>query len=187
MSLIDVNQMPGADQPSIPSAEVEYTSYVDYFGFDDTRKYYLPDGRQYIEFKALTEGQRARYEAQTSRDIRFNRRTDDAAIRMDAAADRRALIQASVVGWHMVRNVGTKEQPRWEPVAFSNNGTPGDTLSQWLDKANPRFVNELVAEIRKANEWMTEDMSVEMIDEEIKRLQELRAQAEEREARQKNS
>jgi hypothetical protein len=34
---------------------------------------------------------------------------------------------------------------------------------------------------------MTEDMTVEMIDEEIKRLQELRAQAEEREARQKNS
>lgn len=182
MSLIDLSPTESIPDGQ-PGAEVEYASYVDYFGFDETHKYTLPDGRQYIEFKALTEGQRARYESATSRDIRFNRRTDDAAIKMDAASDRRALIEASVVGWNMwrVRN----DQP--EPVAFSNNGTPGCSLNQWLNGANPRFVNELVAAIRKANGWMSEDMSSEMIREEIARLQELLAQAEEREARTKNS
>lgn len=181
MSLINLDEHQNIPDGQ-PGAEVEYASYVDYFGFDETHKYKLPDGKQYIEFKALTEGQRARYESSTSRDIRFNRRTDDAAIKMDAAADRKALIEASVIGWNMWRV--RDGQP--EPVAFST-GTPGSTLSQWLNGANPRLVNELVAAIRKANDWMSEDMSSEMIREEIARLQELLAQAEEREARTKNS
>lgn len=181
MSLIDLS----ADTiPDVqPGNEVEPVVYVDYFGFDETRKYMLPDGKQYIEFKALTEGQRARYESATSRDIRFNRRTDDAAIRMDAAADRKALIEASVVGWNMWRVVNGQPQP----VAFSNNGTPGCSLNQWLNGANPRLVNELIAMIRSANDWMVEDMTPEMIREEIVRLQEMLVQAEEREAKVKNS
>lgn len=182
MSLIDLDGTPGVQDHTAPPNEVEYVSYVDYFGFDQTNKYYLDD-RTFIEFKALTEGQRARYEAATSRDIRFNRRTDDAAIKMDAAADRRALIEASVVGWNLMR---PNSRGTWELVPFSS-GNPGSTLSQWLDKANPKYVNGLVAEIRKANDWMSEDMSSEVIREEIVRLQELLVQAEEREARQKNS
>lgn len=182
MSLIDLTNDAASTPAGQPGAEVEYVSYVDYFGFDETHKHYMPDGKQYIEFKALTEGARARYEAMTSRDIRFNRRTDDASIRMDAATDRLALIEASVVGWNLWRVV--EGQP--QPVAFSA-GTPGSALSQWIKGANPRLVNDLVAAIRKANDWMTEDMTSEMIREEIVRLQEMLAQAEEREARQKNS
>jgi hypothetical protein len=180
VSLIDLDGQP--DAPSIPSADVEYASYVDYFGFDETKKYYL-DARFYIEFKPMTEGQRAKYESATSRDIRFNRRTDDAAIKMDAPSDRRALIEASVIGWNLMR---PNANGTWEPITFSK-GTGGSTLSLWLDKTNPKFVNGLVAEIRKSNEWMTEDMTSEMIREEIGRLQEMLVQTEEREARQKNS
>lgn len=182
MSLIDLSQ-PDVEMPlGQPGAAVEYVSYVDYFGFDETHKHYLPDGKQYIEFKAMTEGQRAKYEAMTSRDIRFNRKTDDAAIRMDAASDRRALIEASVVGWNLWKVVNGEPQP----VAFSS-GSGGSTLSQWIQGANPRLVNDLVAAIRNANDWMTEDMTSAMIREEIVRLQEMLVQAEEREARQKNS
>lgn len=181
MSLIDLSPTEVIPEGQ-PGSQVEYASYVDYFGFDETHKYMLPDGKQYIEFKALTEGQRARYESSTSRDIRFNRRTDDAAIKMDAAADRRALIEASVVGWNLWRVVNGQPQP----VAFSS-GSPGSMLSQWLNGANPRLVNELVTAIRKANDWMSEDMTSEMIREEIANLEQLLKDTEEREARAKNS
>lgn len=184
MSLVDL-PMPESETPP-PVEDLAYDGYVDYFGFDDTERYFLPDGRQYIEFKPLTEGGRAKYEAATSRDIRFNRRTDDAAIKMDAGAERRALIEASVVGWSVARVRTIGNEKRWEPVPFSK-GSPGSTLSQWLDQTNPRLVNELVREIRRANSWMAEDMTSEMIREEIKRLEEMLQQAEEREAKAKNS
>jgi hypothetical protein len=165
----------------LPEDDV-FAGYVDYYGFDEVCRYYLPDGKQYIEFKPMTEGGRAKYEAKTSRDVRFNRKTDDAAVRMNPADDRHALIVESVTGWHMVRRIND----RWQPVAFSK-GSKGAELEKWLDVANPKIVNELIDEIRKANPWMTDDMTVEMIDEEIARLQEMRTQVAEREAAGKSS
>lgn len=158
-----------------------FYGYEDYFGFDETLKYVLPDGKQYIEFKPLTEGGRVKYESQTSRDVKFNRRTDDAAIRMNPGEDRHALITESVTGWHIVQRVNGKVQP----VAFSTGR--GGTFSQWLQKANPKIVNELFEEIRKANGWMVDEMTVEAIDEELKRLQDLRAIVLEREMTGKSS
>ena len=160
-----------------------FEGYVDYFGFDDEKMFWLPDGKQWISFRALNEGARAKYEATTSRDIKFNRRTDDAAIKMDAASDRHSLIKSSVTGWNFVRRnrVGVLE-----PVPFSI-GSPGATFEQWLDKANPKIINDLTDAIRKANPWMTEEMTVEMIDEELKRLMALREEIIERDAAKKSS
>jgi hypothetical protein len=181
VALTDIEDQPGVVS-HIGDAMDPFDGYEDYFGFDQEIKYVFPDGKQYIVFKPLTEGQRAKYEAITSRDIKFNRRTDDAAIHVNTAEDRHALINASVTGWHIVRKTGN----RFEPVAFSKD-SKGSTLEQWLNKANPRLVNELVDAIRKANPWMTEDMTVEMIDDEIRRLQELRATVAENEAKGKSS
>jgi glucan phosphorylase len=186
MPLHELDEAPVARGQEVQGEFLEediYAGYQDYFGFDDTFKYFLPDGKQYIEFRAMNEGQRAKYEKKTSRDIRFNRRTDDAAIKVDAAEDRHALIIESVIGWHMVRK---NKAGKWEPVPFSV-GTPGAEFEKWLQKANPQLVNDLYGAITRANPWMSAEMSVEMIDEEITKLEQLRTDAVERQAKEKDS
>lgn len=171
-----------------PVEDVDQSGYVDYFGFDDNKIFTLPDGKQWIEFKPLNEGQRAKYEQSTSRDVTFNRRSDNAAIKIDQGSDRHALIMASVTGWNVVR----RQNGTWVQVPFDarlENGhpKPGGQFDQWMNSADPKIVSDLHAAIRKANPWMTEDMTVEMIDEEILRLQELRVEVAEREAAGKSS
>jgi glucan phosphorylase len=183
-----LTEVPG-QLPSLPGTEVVeddenvYSGYADYFGFDESFNFMMPDGKQFISFKAMNEGDRAKYEAKTSRDVKFNRRTDDAAISMNAAADRHELIQTSVTGWNFVRR---NARGKIEPVPFSNSG-PGGTFNQWLSKANPKIVSDLANAIRKANPWMTDEMDVEQVDEEMKRLQELRQELVERDAAKKSS
>lgn len=167
MSVHDISLDPVAGDGSVELDE--FAGFTDYFGFDETDKYTLPDGKQYITFKKLNEGARQQYEKQTQNDVNFNRRTDDARIRLDVSAQRTALIELSVTGWYMFR----KENDKWKPVPFST-GTPGSELSKWIRSADPKIVNDLYTAIRKANAFLNEDMTVEMIDEEIARLQEMR-------------
>jgi hypothetical protein len=171
--MIDGEGLPLADPRMLQ--DDAFGGYEDYFGFDETKQYFLPDGKQYIEYKPLNEGARVRFEAQTSRDVKFNRRTEDAAIKMNPGEDRHALIIASVTGWHMVQRNGD----RWQPVAFTSGR--GGTFEQWLAKANPKIINGLYEAIRKANGWMIDEMTVDAIDEELKRLNDLRAIVLERE------
>lgn len=153
---------------------VDEPAYEDYFGFDESRVWYFPDNVQFIEFKLMDEGARAKYQKATSRDIRLFRQTGDASVKMDAAAEREVLLFNSVVGWNLIRN--------GRPVDFGQSPpTAGSPFGQWLAHANPKFVNDLEREIRKANSWMNAEMTVEAIDEEIQNLQELRAEAVKRE------
>ena len=186
MAVFETDQLgvtPGALGESMHSSD-EYAGYVDYFGFEEELKYYLPDGKQWIAFRTLNEGERVKYESKTSRDIKFNRRTDDAAIRVNTAEDRHALLMQSVTNWFMVRrNPGNGN---WEPVAFSK-GSQHAAFDKWLKVADPRIINDLHQAIVRANPWMTADMTVAMIDEEMKRLEEMRRDLVEREAAEKNS
>jgi hypothetical protein len=170
-------------QPSNTGEDFEesFSGYEDYFGFDDRKKFMLPDGKQYIEFKPLNEGERVKYESKTSRDVKFNRRTDDAAIQMNPGEDRHALITSSVTGWLMMQRTSNG----WQPVAFSQGR--GGTFEQWLAKADPKIVNDLFEAIRKANGWMIDEMTIEAIDEELKRLEDLRKIVLEREMTGKSS
>lgn len=180
MPLTDIDD-PQLPLGVVPVAQVEadpYEGYQDYYGFDETHDFFLPDGKQHITFRPMTEGDRARYEAQTSRDVKFNRRTDDAAIRMNPAEDRHALIVASVTGWHLVRR---NRHGKFEPVPFSK-GSNGAELEKWIAATNPRIINDLVDAIRSKNPWMTENMTVEAIDQEMDKLRELREEALAREA-----
>lgn len=185
----DQQQQPGQLLGQVPSnAEPgDDSGYQDYFGFSEELRYVLPDGLQWISFARMNEGQRAKYEARTSRDIKFNRRTDDAAIRINASEDRHAVIRESVTGWHMMRR--NRSNQRLEPVAFDSNGniTEGGPFMQWLRQADPVIVNDLYLAIQRANPWMNSEMTVEMIDEEIARLEKVRKDTAEREAAQKNS
>lgn len=146
--------------------------YADYWGFDEKLKWFFPDGKQYIEFQLMDEGKRARFQKLTNRDISIKRSTGDASIKADPAEERKALLEQSVVDWHVFRGN--------QPVPFSI-GSGGSTFNQWLDHANPKLIDDLEFEIRKNNPWLQADMTLEDIDKEIDRLKELRKQTEERE------
>ena len=153
----------------IPEEQV----FEDYWGFDDTNLWYFPDGKQYIQYKVMTEGDKAKFQRATNRDITLSRTSGDAKIKADPASERWALLEASVVGWNVYRNN--------QPVPFSI-GSPGANFEQWLDKANPKLVEDLEFAIRKANPWLQADMSVEDIDREMDRLRELRDEVQKRDA-----
>ncbi len=173
-----INAEPSAADDTGSGSEV----YENYFGFETTEKYMLPDGKQWIAFKPMNEGDRAKYEAKTQKDVTVNRNTNDAKISLNAAADRHALIKQSVCDWHMVQRTPSGE---WISVGFSQG--EGGSFAQWLVRANPKIVNELHLAIQKANSWMMADMTAEAIREEIKRLEGLLVETERREALQKNS
>lgn len=150
----------GADMP-----------YEDYFGFDEADRWYFPDKRQYIEFQRMNEGARAKFQKMTTRDITVVRNTGDARLKVDPATERHELLVQSVTGWFLFRN--------GQPVPFSK-GSPGANFEQWLDKADPRLVDDLEQAVRRANPWLGADMTLEDIDKEMDRLRELREQVEEK-------
>lgn len=166
----------GTQQPGTGTQE-ESVVYEDYYGFEDTKQWFFPDKKQYIEFKRMNEGERAKFQKMTTRDVTVVRGSGDAKVRVDPATERHELIVQSVVGWHLVRR---NSRNQFEPVAFSK-GSPGAELEKWLQVANPVLVDELEREIRKANPWLTSEMSVEDIDKEMDRLRELREEVEQRE------
>lgn len=146
--------------------------YEDYFGFEETKVWYFPDKRQYITYQVMNEGQKAKFQKKTNRDITLRRTTGDASVKVDPAEERHALLEASVTGWHVFRN--------GQPVPFSS-GTPGSNFNQWLQNANPKLVESLEFDIRLANPWLQGDMTIEDIDKEMDRLRDLREQTVKRE------
>ncbi|MFD5451669.1 MULTISPECIES: hypothetical protein [Streptomyces] len=170
---------PMTDLPAEQSAPpVDEPQYVDYFGFKESRKFFFPDGKTYIEFEVMNEGAKARFQRLTSRDLRVERATGDARLRMDPGAERHALIDQSVTGWNLMRRdpKDKSANPRWEHAPFDKSN-----LNRFLENADPRIVEDLEKEIRLANPWLMDEMTVEDIDKEIANLQELRAKAVERE------
>jgi hypothetical protein len=161
-----------SDAPTAPPVVVE-DQYEDYFGFAKTEAYTLPDGKQQIFFQVMNEGQKTQFQKKISMDIHVNQQTRDTRIKTDVAGERRALITSSVTGWSLKQR---NPQGQWVDAQFGNNGTPGDLLNQWLDKADPKIVEGLEDAIRKANPWLQQEMTVEQIDEEMSRLADLRAE-----------
>lgn len=161
-----------------------FAGYEDYYGFDERARWYFPDGKQWIEFKKLNEGDRAKFLKATRSDVHLNQRSGEARIPFDQSKERKELLMAACTDWHVVQKV--RATGEFRPMPFQNNGTPGCTFAQWIDKANPALLGMLEKEIRKANPWLLAEMSVEQIDKEIADLQELREAAVEREAREGN-
>lgn len=149
----------------LPDAVVEQAP-VDYFGFQSSEKFYLPDGKQYIEFQIMNEGAKARFQKLTSRDLVINR-NQDARVKVDPASERHALIRESVTGWNMYR--------AGSPVRFGDR-----ELKDFLELANPKIIEDLEKAIRKANPWLLQDMEPEDIKREIENLEEMLKVAEER-------
>ena len=151
----------------------ENPAAVDYFSFGGTQRFMLPDGIQWIEFKIMNEGQRAKYQRMTKRDLVMGK-TGDTRVGFDLADDRHALILCAVTNWSMKRGSNT--------AVFSER-----SLRDFLEMANPSIIDDLESAIRKANKWLNNDLSVQDIDDQIRDLQEQRAEALRREAGESSS
>ena len=150
--------------------------YEDYYGFESAETWWFPDHKQYITFKRMNEGERAKFQQMTTRDVTVVRGSGDAKVRVDPATERHELIVASVTGWHLVRKDASG---RWVPLNFSK-GSPGAELEKWLSVADPRLVDSLEQAIRKANPWLLSEKAGEDIDKQMEQLREMKEQILER-------
>jgi hypothetical protein len=159
----DAPQLSAANDPNAPQI-VDYWS-----GPPANQRWYFPDKVQYIEFLPMTHGMRAQFNARTNKEMTMDRKTQQLKIKTDVSGDTDVLIEVSCTGWYVFRGGA--------PVQFGKNG-PGSPLMQWVRQAPPELVDSLEKAIRDANPWMDAELTVESIDEEIKRLYELREEKE---------
>jgi hypothetical protein len=163
-------QVTGDQQYGQPEVEQpQAAQQADYFGFSDTRRFTFPDKISFIEFSVMNEGMKADYQKRTNKDMILERQSGNARMKVDIGGDRWALIKASVTGWNLMR--------QGVSYPFTDNH-----LKEWLENANPRLVEDLEKEIRKANPWLLAEMSVADIEREIENLEEMKKVAQEREA-----
>lgn len=150
----------------IPEVQVQYE---DYWGTYDTIKHFLPDGKQYFVIQPMNEGGKTRYQKLTNRDIVMSQRAQgEARIAVDPAGERHALIKESVVDWNLMQKA---PDGSWSPAPFATRN-----LEAWLEKAPPHIVEKLEHAIRLANPWLQAEQTLEMVDEEMNRLYEIRKQ-----------
>lgn len=138
---------------------------AEYFGTDETYKIMFPDGITFIEAKRLNEGDRRQYQAAIQKDVRVQKATGDAFMRMSSGEERAALIECAAVGWNLVK--------AGKQVGFSK-GSPGSSLAQWLTVAPPEIVDLVEKEIRLHEPWTMGELTVADIDKQIAELGELR-------------
>lgn len=172
-ALASAERPPVVQVPGFQGDTVE-TEFDDYFGFDQTHRYMMPDGRQWIDFKVLNEGDLRRYNTILKRDIRIEKATGDAHLRIDQVEERHALLQVAVTDWYLVSRDG---RGNIGPVKFSPQ-----TFDKWLAKANPAIVSDLADAVRDKNPFLlgTGNETLEAIDKEIDQLMERRRQIVER-------
>ena len=151
------------------SAEYREVGQQDYFGFVKEYEHTLPDGISIINYRAMNEGAKKKYQSEVQKPLRINTRTNEAQASVDPAADRHALIRHSLTGWNLKRGN--------QPVPFTERN-----LKDFLDLADPSIIDGIEKSIRKANKWLLADLTVEQIDEQIEELQELRVDVEARES-----
>jgi len=135
---------------------------IDYFAPVEDAKTVLPDGISFIKHKVLNEGDRKRYLRAVNRDLKIQKGTGDAIMRLAAGEDRTALLRVAITGWNLMADGA--------PLPFTQQN-----LDRLLD--GPVAILELVEkDVKKNNPWLFADATVEDIDEEIERLKELREQ-----------
>ncbi len=135
---------------------------VDYFGVDEINRVTLPDGLSWVEHKTLTEGDRRKYLNKINRDVRVQKATGDAVMKLAPGDERYELLKTAISGWNLTRS--------GSPIAFSTSN-----LDLFLNNANPKVVDLIEKAVRLANPWLLSEVSIEDIDREIETLTELRA------------
>lgn len=151
----------GATTPGGGSV-IDETGQHDYFGFDETYTVTLPDGRSYVEHQLMNEGARRKYLNKVNREVHLSRQSGDARINTAPGDERKALFDATLCGWNLVRN--------GKPVPFNDSNKRA-----FLENADPKVIDLIEKDIRLKNPWLLNEMSVEDIDREIASLEEMRA------------
>lgn len=154
-------------ETTLTENDVQAPAVEDYFGFQSTERFVLPDGVQYIVFEVMNEGKKTQFQKLTSKDLVIQR-NQDARMKMDPAQERHELIRQSVTDWSLYRGGA--------PIPFNPRN-----LKDFLELTNPKLVEELEKAIRKANPWLMTDMKSEDIKREIDNLTEMYELALERE------
>lgn len=144
---------------AVPDGSTESVQ-EDYFGFEIRHRVKLPDGRSWIEHKEFNEGERRKYLNAVNRDVVIQRKTGDARMRMAPGDERYELLVTAIVGWNLVR--------AGQPIPFSRKA-----LQEFLEKTNPKIVDLVEKEVRKANPWLMAEMSADDIRKEIANLEEM--------------
>lgn len=139
----------------------------DYFGFDEQHSVTLPDGRSYILHQTLNEGARRKYMNQQNREVKLQKVTGDAILKMATGEERLALLTSAISGWNLVRK--NPKTGDIEPVPFNERN-----LKEFLEKANPKVVDLIDTDVRKHNPWLTADVTIEDIDKQIAELEEMK-------------
>jgi len=155
---------------SVDPSNQEEVEYGDYFGFDERHRFMMPDGRQWIEFKTLAEGDLMLYQSRLGRDMVVEKSTGNARIRINQVEERHALLMVAITGWHMMRRT-----PRGFVEEKFNTSKHG-TLEQWLKAANPAIIADLDKAVREHNPFLlaANSETLEAIDKQIEDLQEQR-------------
>ena len=144
----------------------EESGYVDYFGFDQTYQVDLPDGKSHVIHTVLNEGARRRYMNEVNREVRVQKVTGDAIMKMAAGDERVGLLRSAITGW----NMRTRDKDgELVPVPFTKN-----KLSEFLDKADPVIIDLIEKDVRERNPWLLAEVTVDDIDKQIDELNEMR-------------
>jgi len=145
----------------------DITVQADYFGFEETFRVMLPDGQSWIEHKSFNEGARRKYLNAANREVTVERTTGDARMKVASGDERYNLLTTAICNWNLVRAHKTTGIP--EPITCSDTN-----IRTFLESANPRIVDIIEKDVRDKNPWLSAEVTVEGIDEQIAELQKLR-------------
>ena len=145
----------------------EVAVQADYFGFTNIERTFLPDKASYIEHQALNEGGRRAYLNAMNREVRVQKVTGDAVMKVANGDERRILLRLAITGWNLKwRNPGNGNL---EPRQFNQKA-----VDEFLDKADPKIIDVIEKAVRKQNPWLDSEVTIEDIDKQIEELQERR-------------
>lgn len=113
-----------------------------YFGVKKTKKFFLDDEKtQFIEFKKMSEGERAEYEDSVSSAVYMNQDTREARIDSKSGSDRAKLVNSSVIGYSIVfgesgelKSTYSKEE--WATLFASMDSDKAEELHQAILEFN---------------------------------------------------
>lgn len=134
---------------------------IDYFAFDEENVVILPDGKQKVYHKTMTEGERRKYQSKSNRDVKIQRATNDAFLKTAPGEDRKALLETVITGWELYQN--------GKPFLFSKTN-----LATILEVFPPRVIDVIHKDIMMKNPWLMGEMNLEDIDREMEALVEQR-------------
>lgn len=143
--------------------------YEDYFGFGDQERVTLPDGKSWVEFKVMNEGDRRKYLNQQNKKVTIRKGSGDAEMQLAPGDDKYNLLALTICNWNLRRG--------GQPVPFN-----GAELQRFLNGANPKIIDIIHREVTLAHPWLLDQMTVEDIDKEIENLQKMREVVERNEA-----